>query len=284
MPVIEANQRGIGRCGRLCITVSHHVTYFLAKKFRRAIPIVCVLGYPRSGTVWASQMAADYLQLPLPDLSLFPLGCPAVLHGHQIIEKNGPPAIYVVRDGRDAMVSMYYYLRRMIPGADGSQAMRRLRPYFAHARDLDDVRANLPKFIEAQCRRPVGTPYHWARHYASVAESGRTDVPVMRYEDMQRDCVGALADAMTQFNGEAADLARIRQTVERFSFARQSGRKPGQEDASAFVRKGAVGDWANYFSREAAEAFDQSCGAALVELGYEADRSWVDRIARNSST
>jgi hypothetical protein len=278
MPVIEANQRGIGRCGRLCITLSHHATYFLAKRFRRAIPITCVLGYPRSGTVWASQMAADYLQLPLPDLSLFPLGCPAVLHGHQAIEKHGPPALYVVRDGRDAMVSMYYYLRRMIPGKDGSQAPRRLRRYFAQARDLDDIRTNLPQFIEAQCRRPVGTPYHWARHYASVAASGRTDVPVLRYEAMKEDCVAALTQAMTQFLGKPADAERVRQTVDRFSFARQSGRKPGQEDAAAFVRKGEVGDWVNHFNRDAARAFDRWCGPALWELGYENDPNWTERL------
>ena len=40
------------------------------------------------------------------------------------------------------------------------------------------------------------------------------------------------------------------------------------------VRKGIVGDWKNYFSREAGEVFDRHCGDVMVRLGYEADRDW----------
>ena len=105
MPIIEFEQRGIGPVGRKVIKASHHLSYYIAKWFPRAVPCVCVLGYPRSGTVWASQMIADYLQLPYPILSLFPIGCPAIFHGHQRVERNGPRTVYVMRDGRDALVS-----------------------------------------------------------------------------------------------------------------------------------------------------------------------------------
>ncbi len=40
--------------------------------------------------------------------------------------------------------------------------------------------------------------------------------------------------------------------------ARQTGRKPGQEDITQHTRKGIAGD-------------------ALVMLGYEQDRNWVDK-------
>lgn len=277
MPIIEPKQRGIGPIGRMIIAASHRTSYKLAKWCPRKIPCVTVLGYPRSGTVWASQMIADYLQLPYPILSYFPIGCPAVLHGHQLVEANGPPTVYVLRDGRDAMVSLYFYLRRAIPGRDLSRAPRRLRHRFPGATDLDDIATNLPGFIERQCTRPTGTRHTWGEHARSVAASSRRDVPVLRYEDLRRDCAAALAEALSVLQETPADLDRVRESVDRFSFARQSGRQPGKADAGAFVRKGATGEWAEHFTRAAAETFDRYCGDALIEMGYEEDRSWIDR-------
>lgn len=281
MPIIEPKQRGIGPIGRLVIAASHRASYQLAKWCPRKIPGIAVLGYPRSGTVWASQMIADYLQLPYPILSFFPIGCPAVLHGHQLVEAGGPPTVYVLRDGRDAMVSLYFYLRRAIPGRDLTAAPRRLRHRFPGATDLDDIRTNLPGFIERQCTRPTGTRHTWAEHAHSVRASGRSDVPILRYEDLRRDCTAALGEALTVLLGEPADLDRVRESVDRFSFARQSGRQPGKEDATAFVRKGATGEWAEHFTPAAAETFDRYCGDALIELGYEDDRSWIDRLTQS---
>jgi hypothetical protein len=54
-----------------------------------------------------------------------------------------------------------------------------------------------------------------------------------------------------------------------------AGRKRGEEDQFSFLRKGIVGDWRNHFSAEAAVVFDAHAGSALIELGYEPDRSWI---------
>ena len=278
MAIMDPKQRGIGPLGRFVITASHRASYHLAKWCPKAIPCVCVLGYPRSGTVWASQMVADYLQLPYPMLSYFPIGFPAVLHGHQLVEKNGPPSVYVLRDGRDALVSFYFFYRRQIPGSDPAQAPRRIRPFFAGVRDVDDIAANLPAFIERHCTAPAGAPRNWAEHAKSWLDAGRDNVPLLRYEQMKSDCVAALAEAMSTLLDKPADMDRVRESVDRFSFARQSGRKPGEEDSTAIVRKGATGDWVNHFTREAAEVFDRYCGETLIALGYESDRSWIDQI------
>ncbi|MDC0936289.1 sulfotransferase domain-containing protein [Pirellulales bacterium] len=275
---MDPKQRGIGRFGRLMITASHRASYHLAKWCPKAIPCVCVLGYPRSGTVWASQMVADYLQLPYPMLSYFPIGFPAVLHGHQLVEKQGPPTIYVLRDGRDALTSAYFYFRRSVPGSDLSKAPRHVRRIFRGARDVDDVQANLPAFIESQCTSPISTPQNWAQHAQSALHSDHKNLPILRYEQMKSDCEASLAEAMSVFLEKPANMQRVRESVDRFSFARQSGRQPGQEDSAAIVRKGATGDWVNHFTREAAEVFDHYCGDALIEFGYETDRSWIDRI------
>ena len=41
------------------------------------------------------------------------------------------------------------------------------------------------------------------------------------------------------------------------------------------MRKGIVGDWKNYFNKEAREIFNHYAGDQLIKLGYEKDRSWV---------
>jgi Sulfotransferase domain len=63
--------------------------------------------------------------------------------------------------------------------------------------------------------------------------------------------------------------------AEEFSFERQAGRRPGEEDKRSFRRRGMVGDWRNHFNHEARELFDRYAGSELILLGYERDRSWV---------
>ena len=85
----------------------------------------------------------------------------------------------------------------------------------------------------------------------------------------------ALACALGELTGQDHDPERIAVTIAKFSFEKRSGRSQGQEDRSAFLRKGKAGDWTNHFSREAAEIFDRYAGEMLVHAGYEPDNSWV---------
>ena len=83
---------------KLC-AASQYTTLFLGLKCPRSIPMVFVVGYPRSGTTWAAQLVADYLQMPFPQLSLLPIGFQAITQGHFRPRDDFQQLIYQLRDG-----------------------------------------------------------------------------------------------------------------------------------------------------------------------------------------
>ncbi|MEE9131783.1 MAG: sulfotransferase domain-containing protein [Phycisphaerales bacterium] len=259
-------------------SISHYVTWFVGTRFPEAIPLVFVVGYPKSGTTWACQIVADYLQLPYPRSSLLPIGFPAVVHGHERVWKRYGKGVYVVRDGRDSLVSLYFWLIRGVPDGDHphlTSRQRRMLPGLVNKANLGD---NIAPFMERQMRRPVSPRVNWADHVRSYFEVDNPNVVLLRYEDLLANESTALAKAMSQLTGEEPNVARAAESLKRYSFRRQSGRDPGQEVRSAFLRKGQAGDWKNHFTHQAAEIFDHYCGDTLIAAGYEADHAWVDSV------
>ncbi len=259
---------------------SHHATWFLGTRFGQSIPLVFVVGYPKSGTTWASQLVADYLGVPWPSNSLLPVGCRAVVHGHERVWKRYPRGVYVLRDGRDAIVSQYFFMLRHVPDGQRPRLSRRLRRAFPGLVNKADVRDNIAAFVDGQMRRPQSARVNWADHVRSYYEVRNPNVVLLRYEELACDGEAALASAMSQLTGEEADRPRAADTIRRFSFQRQSGRPPGTEDRTSSLRKGRPGDWTNHFTREAAEIFDRYCGGMLIETGHERDHSWVESVER----
>ena len=51
-----------------------------------------------------------------------------------------------------------------------------------------------------------------------------------------------------------------------------------KEDLGSHYRKGIKGDWQNYFTEDTCEFFKKAAGQALVDMGYEKDMSWSNRL------
>lgn len=255
--------------------LAHHATWWIGRTFKKSIPLVFVTGYPKSGTTWLTQLTADYLQLPFPRYPILPVGCPAVMHGHEAVNPRDPSGLYLARDGRDAVVSLFFHMLRDIPDGDNPKLTPRMRHNFPGLKNKSDVGTNLARFLERQMTQPAASPCNWSKHVMSALSLQRRDWAFVKYEDLLARPYDTFAGAMERLTERPVEETRARLAIERFDFARQAGRKHGQEVRGVFLRKGQAGDWRNHFTRRMAEIFHETCGEALIAAGYEKDGSWV---------
>ena len=236
-----------------------------------AFPLYVVNEYPKSGGSWTAQMLERALGVPFPR-NRFPEFRSSIMQGHYLNPWGMKNVLVVWRDGRDVMVSWYHHC--LFPNERQNAPLvaetRRDLPF----KDYGNVRENLPVFLEYAFTRQRRPRFSWADFVRRWHARG--DVVHTSYETLRRDTSGELARISRELAGRRLDPERASEIAEEFSFARQSGRKVGEENKGSFIRKGVVGDWRNQFTREAREVFDRHAGEELILLGYEKDHSWVD--------
>lgn len=231
-------------------------------------------GYPRSGTTWLCHLMSGYLDIPFVRRYRLPVLMPCVVHSHWLPSARTPRTLYVVRDGRDVVVSRYFYEARAVVDPQNSRGGRLRRERFHRLYgpdvDLDDVTGNLPRFIEDEMRAPQLTGVSWPDHVRRWLDRPQDQVAVVRYESLAEDAVATLAPAFEQLTGVPVDRDYLCLTAERFAFGRQAARvrQGDQGDSAGFLRRGVVGDWRRHFSAEASEVFQQYAGDLLAELDY----------------
>ena len=234
-------------------------------------PKIVLTEHPKSGGNWVCQMLAEYLDVPHTRNRLPPRRR-CIIHGHYLYVANANDIIVMWRDGRDVVVSHYFYhlfhRRTTMPGWAETQQER------LGIKDPHDIQRYLPRYIE-YCFID-GPPYHMT--WTSFVETwkNRSGYVETSYEGMRENPGRELTKLFERLSIISIDDAKLDACISKFSFENVTGRKPGQENAFCFVRKGIVGDWKNHFTREAREVFDHYAGQALIELGYEADHSWVN--------
>ena len=60
---------------RVLERASDDVNRFVGKHWGDKFPFYFVCEYPKSGGTWLSRMVSDYLKIPFPQHSVFPVGC-----------------------------------------------------------------------------------------------------------------------------------------------------------------------------------------------------------------
>ncbi len=240
----------------------------------KQLPLYLVPEFPKSGGTWFSQMLSECIGVPFARNTTRARLERSVLSGHHLFSPRFHNVTVVIRDGRDVMVSAYYYMlfKNEINkqfGVDRHRSHLRFRNY-------DDIQSNLPVFIEYMFTRYPSKRFHfsWAEFIDSWIDR---NVPVVRYEDLLHDAARELERVTTALTGETVDRNRVEAIVAKYSFKNVSGRSSGNEDKTSFVRKGIAGDWKNQFTSEACQVFERFAGPQLIRAGYEPDSRWIHR-------
>jgi len=159
----------------------------------------------------------------------------------------GNRKVVIVRDGRDAAVSAFYFRKLMI---------ERGAPWARQQKEIP-----VEKLFQG-----------WLSRAQMILDArAHDDLYVLRYEDLHRDFATELT-GLLNWCGMDHDSAVIETIAAATSFAKQAGRDPGEERAEV-LRKGVVGDWREKLSAKEAASIWNTGGAVLEAFGYQLDGS-----------
>jgi hypothetical protein len=186
--------------------------------------------------------------------------------------------IHVVRDGRDVAVSAMHHWWRL--AKDRTEGVFELTPEELEIRDayLEDREGFLVSgrsiFTE---ERLAQLARRWSYRVGKAREDGTTlygkRYVEIRYEDLLTDPATNLQRVFDLLGARQGD-AILEHCIRASSFDRASNRKPGEEDAGSFFRKGIAGDWRNVFTERDRALYKEFAGDRLIEAGYEVSHDW----------
>jgi hypothetical protein len=223
--------------------------------------------YPRSGSTWSrftlfeiltrEEATFDSVNRVLRGVGTHSLGARILPGGGRLIATHESyrgeyrKAVYLVRDGRDVMLSEYAYLKAL--GRFGG--------------DLD-------QFIGAFLRGRVNGFGSWSSHVASWLNSpiaGTSNMLLVRYEDLRNNPVEVFA-SIVKFLGLDADLQVVRQAIRKNSLAQMRAKEDRSPQKASvrgrFIRNGSVQGWRTELSLSHLRVIELTAGDSLRRLGY----------------
>lgn len=245
-----------------------------------------VVGYPKSGNTWlcfllAYCLNAEYDDLDAPGIHptndyqrrYVKAGLPHPSYQNQIGQilkthtqdlaaiSTDEPVVYLVRDGRDVMVS-YYFFKNTYFSTNNLPFFKKLLFQIGKLFNISPQgKSKYPEF-SAFLREYTD---EWVAHISTWLK--RKPTAIIRYEDLKTTPEATLNQLFTQLNLKVSpDI--IEQALFIFDFQQLSQRREGEEDRKSFFRKGIVGDWQNHFSPEDLEFFQQQTSDVMNQLNY----------------
>ena len=265
--------------------------------------------YPKSGGTWVYKMLSYYLNIP--NLPLLKSGDGGPVAGDEADPemarregcdgKNPFPGqkkfgfisqshelpknryfspeyctYFLVRDGRDVIVSYYFYQSRYIAIGKKITSVSFLRSLVAYWGRSLGGRQPYTRTIDMRGKEKLFDSYvsiratEWKCHVNSWKDQGK---PFFRYEDLLKDTTTVFKEILA-FLGAKIDADLVRETVSMMSFDNCRKLENGQAQNARFYRKGIKGDWKNHFTKKQKDIFKSVAGQTLIDLGYEKNLDW----------
>lgn len=229
-----------------------------------------IVAHERSGSTWLRTMLCNLLypqqmsdphvfQFHIPIIRLkrvvliHNLPSPRILMSHTNYRPNIRRAVYMVRDGRDAVVSFYHFL------------------VTRHKRDQV---AGFGDFFDRYMQGAYGS--FWPRDVEAWLTRGQqalgNDLLVLRFEDLKRDPHEHVAEVAT-FLGISFSPAQLAAAVDAAAIEQMRQREAQREGTlqspdHSFYRGGRTGQWQEYFTPEMEQRFQQRAAHVLKLAGY----------------
>ncbi|XP_050222991.1 flavonol 3-sulfotransferase-like [Mercurialis annua] len=184
------------------------------------------------------------------------------------IETLGCKIVYLCRDPKDTLVSMWHFFRKRLPEGIDKDAFLSMEDSF-----------------NSFCEGAAFNGPYWdhVAGYWKASQENPDKVLFMKYEDLKEDIVPnvtKLAEFLgCPFTSEEEEQGVVQQIIDLCSFESLSKSKVTEEGAyssnspyaiknSLFYRKGEKGDWKNYFSEEMGARLDQIIEEKLSGSGF----------------
>lgn len=232
---------------------------------------IIVSEYPKSGGTWVVSMLGDALDLPKRDIYVgngyqafdvrkhpwyinaadLELSASCIVKSHELPDSHLVrfPArfIHLVRDGRDVVVSKYFYEKDFCVANGISTSFE--APFDEYVRR---VAGEWHEYLVAWLRLMP----HYYRYEDCLKDPARV------LQNMLNDLEVVVPEAHIWAAVQTNSKDRLRRAFDQ-TFAHNT-----------FVRQGLSGDWRNYFSAGNVRDFKALAGQLLIDLGYERDFDW----------
>jgi hypothetical protein len=188
-------------------------------------------------------------------------------HSIEPVTLRGAPHICIVRDGRDVLVSRAFHLY------NNPQAHRLFKRIPAMAKTFEMFKQDSFYFQknpdQLLCHELMvrESAAWWRDHVIGDKTVGQRHPKLktcfVRYEDLHADTEGQRARLFEFLGVDPSRCSAIEGVL-----------SPGfkKERPNEFLRKGAVGDWKNYFTADTTKWFKEEAGDELINQGY--DEPW----------
>jgi hypothetical protein len=225
---------------------------------------IFLAGYPKSGNTWMQNLVVallygiDLEKVPYTFIhELVPgprrryyrrYSTPALFKTHDLPKPQHRRVIYIVRDGRDVMVSYQHFYNTIHRTSKTALEL------------LQDKRLY---------------PSQWHRHVRRWLNNPHgADLLIVKYEDLKRDTVGELR-RLCAFMGLERDEAALQHAAAQGAFdaMRQREQVFGMENPrwpkdASFVRSGQIGGHTKDLPPDALEYFMRKAAPVMAQLGY----------------